>query len=172
MFLSILIGSFFCGCHAASEYANENDDGMVRVIVGLNHLVATSSERQQVVQTKALLDYGPHKHWLEDFAATYNASITTELHHTHAVAMTVPQEKVHLLQQDAVFVQYLELDPLVHYFGETVTWSTTMVGALSAALPAAASNQMDNEYCFKVCIVDTGVLISHPDLVRYRRPFF
>ena len=96
------------------------------------------------------------------------------------------------------FVQYLEWDPLVYYFGnkrggshssggstggstgvgggsrsggsrslaETVTWSNTMVGALSAQLPPAPSNQVDNEFCFKLCVVDAGVLINHPDIVR------
>ena len=168
LFLCILlVGSFGgnCAVHGASDSADAQEDGMVRVVVGLSDLVATSTEKKQVVQSKAYY-YGPHKHWLEDLAATYNATITTELRHTHAVALTIPQEKVPLLQQDAQFVQYLELDPLVHYFGETVTWSTQMVGALSASLPTAPANQIDNEYCFKLCIVDAGVLVNHPDLVR------
>ena len=191
-------------CSFSAAYDSDYQDGMAHVVVGLNHLVATDAEtKEALVQTKALYQ-GPQKHMLAEFAAQYNATVTTELQHTHAVALTLPHDQVALLEQDATFVQYLEWDPLVYYFGnkrsggshssggstggstgvgggshssrsgsggsrslaETVTWSNTMVGALSAQLPPAPSNQVDNEFCFKLCVVDAGVLINHPDIVR------
>jgi len=143
-----------------------NDDGMVHVIVGLNNAVSTTKEEQEtaLVTTKAA---GPPKHPLTEFVQRYQGHVTAEYHREHAVALTLPKEQLAALEQDS-HVLYLDGDDqlVYHQAEQRTSWADNMMGQLSSNLPpASATNQINNERCFKICFVDAGLLTSHPDIV-------
>jgi serine protease len=78
----------------------------------------------------------------------------------NAVAMQIPVSELHSLHNDTD-VAYVEEDTIVHLFTEEVPWG---IPAIQADTPIISRPNLDND-CFKICIVDSGLLVRHPDIV-------
>jgi hypothetical protein len=79
---------------------------------------------------------------------------------TNAVAMQISVGDLDSLQNDPD-VAYVEDDSIVHLFAEKVPWGIPAIQADTTIIPRPnATND-----CFKICIVDSGLLVRHPDIV-------
>ncbi|MCL6450326.1 MAG: S8 family peptidase [Acetobacteraceae bacterium] len=74
-----------------------------------------------------------------------------------AVYAVVPAKAVEALKNNPL-VDYVEYDGTCHIMAETTPWGITDVGAPTVW---SGGNKGDN---VKICIIDTGVDIDHPDL--------
>jgi hypothetical protein len=79
---------------------------------------------------------------------------------TNAVAMQIPVRELDSFQKDPD-VDSVEEDTMVHLFAEEVSWG---IPAIQADTPSIPLPNSDND-CFKICIVDSGLLVRHPDIV-------
>jgi hypothetical protein len=78
----------------------------------------------------------------------------------NAVAMQIPVSELDSLQNDPD-VAYVEEDTMVYLFTEEVPWG---IPAIQADTPIIPRPNLDND-CFNICIVDSGLLVRHPDIV-------
>jgi hypothetical protein len=78
----------------------------------------------------------------------------------NAVAVQIPISELDSLQNDPD-VAYVEEDTMVYLFAEEVSWG---IPAIQADTPIIPRPNLDND-CFKICIVDSGLLVRHPDIV-------
>jgi hypothetical protein len=79
---------------------------------------------------------------------------------TNAVAMQIPVSELDSLQNDPD-VAYVEEDSMVHLFAETIPWGIPAIQADTTIIPRPNTNSD----CFKICIVDSGLLVRHSDIV-------
>jgi hypothetical protein len=79
---------------------------------------------------------------------------------TNAVAMQIPVSELDSLQDDPD-VAYVEEDSMVHLFAEKIPWGIPAIQADTTIIPRPNTT---ND-CFKICIVDSGLLVRHPDIV-------
>jgi hypothetical protein len=78
----------------------------------------------------------------------------------NAVTMHIPLSELASLQNDPD-VAYVEEDTMVHLFAEEESWGIPVIQADTQSIPRPNS---DSD-CFKICIVDSGLLVRHPDIV-------
>jgi hypothetical protein len=78
----------------------------------------------------------------------------------NAIAMQIPVSELDSLRNDPD-VAFVEEDTMVHLFAEEVPWG---IPAIQADTPIIPRPYLDND-CFKICIVDSGLLVRHPDIV-------
>lgn len=85
--------------------------------------------------------------------------------YANAKVVTLPRSELAALQNDSR-VAYWEEDfdvyPQQVFQAETVPWGISTIQADTTSIPLADPNG-----CFKVCIVDSGLLLPHPDIVRW-----
>jgi hypothetical protein len=79
---------------------------------------------------------------------------------TNAVAMQIPISELDSLQDDPD-VAYVEEDSIVHLFAEKIPWGIPAIQAHTTIIPRPNTT---ND-CFKICIIDSGLLVRHPDIV-------
>jgi len=165
--------------HASDPRAlqeEDDDDGMAHVVVGLNGLVATRSEEVEMMSSSVSKQFiGPNKATLSDFLDRFGGRVTAELTSTHAVAIELPREQLAELERDTTFVEYVEWDRLVYpqqqrtgaqsISSSSSQWANNLIGLNTANIPPAPRDQIGNDFCFRLCVVDAGVLVSHPDIV-------
>lgn len=90
----------------------------------------------------------------------FGATLTVTFRRTHAVAVTMPEELVDLLELDSQ-VESIEDDSPVTSFSETIPWGVSAVQGHDSSIPAP----VDTGSCFSICVIDTGLQVSHPDIV-------
>jgi hypothetical protein len=86
-----------------------------------------------------------------------------------AYAMTVPDEATLERLQNHPGVEYVShdgmTDPMTVDDQEQVGWGMHYIQAMSDLIPAAApASQQSDGSCFRMCIVDGGLLVNHPDI--------
>lgn len=100
-------------------------------------------------------------------------ALTSNFERTNAVRATIrASEWIDILEHADVLG--IEEDPSVYPMGEQMPWGVYAVQGdmMGVPLPPQVFEQYDPTYdtvtnpnCFAVCIVDSGVLLSHPDFV-------
>lgn len=103
-----------------------------------------------------LSDVTPHL----DF---YGALLNVLLHRSHALAISIPPANIPLLQANECVVM-IEEDAVVHSLTtgrETIPWGLPLVRADSVPVNR-------NVPCFKVCVIDSGLFVNHPDIVSHQ----
>jgi hypothetical protein len=78
---------------------------------------------------------------------------------TIAVAMNIPVTQWADLEDDPS-VAYVEEDAKAYLLSETVPWGIVAVQGTDPAIPLPDPG---NE-CFKICVIDTGLLVNHADI--------
>jgi hypothetical protein len=85
--------------------------------------------------------------------------------------MTIPASELDTIKS-LPYVDYVEEDALVYAFDadyssfETVPWGISIIqGDRDEEVPTR-NESLD---CFSICIVDSGILLSHADLVSRRK---
>ena len=104
-----------------------------------------------------------------------NHTVTTRLERSNAVALTVSKELLNELLMDPN-VDFIERDHLDYpqyedYYldstnGEVKSWGIKATQAHSAKIP----NAVISTPCFKICVVDSGLFVDHPDIVSFSSP--
>jgi hypothetical protein len=80
---------------------------------------------------------------------------------TNTAAARIPASELTTLVQNNPDVEYVERDTLKHLYSEEYIWGINAVqGGFRNSIPTPTSKD-----CFKVCVVDSGFLLGHPDLV-------
>jgi hypothetical protein len=115
----------------------DDDDDSVNVIVGYKNRAA-----------------------MPNFEVKRPLSNVKKFERTNAVAMQIPVSELDSLQNDPD-VAYIEEDSIVHLFAEKISWG---IPAIQAGITIIPRPNMTND-CFKICIVDSGLLVRHPDIV-------
>jgi hypothetical protein len=88
----------------------------------------------------------------------YTRPISTR---TNTAAARIPASELTTLVQNNPDVEYVERDTLKHLYSEEYIWGINAVqGGFRNSIPTPTSKD-----CFKVCVVDSGFLLGHPDLV-------
>jgi hypothetical protein len=96
-----------------------------------------------------------------DRLSFFGATLTVTFRRTHALAVTMPEELVGLLELDSQ-VKSIEDDAPFTSFSETVPWGITSIQGHDSSIPPPVNTGS----CFGICIIDTGLQVSHPDIVR------
>jgi hypothetical protein len=117
----------------------DDDDNYVSVIVGYK-------------TRAAMANFGP-----DDRRVLRNVR---QFERMDAVTMQIPVSELDSLQNDPD-VAYVEEDTMVHLFAEERSWGIPAIQADTTSIPSPNS---DND-CFKICIIDSGLLVRHPDIV-------
>jgi hypothetical protein len=97
---------------------------------------------------------------MPNFEGRMPSSNVRQFDRTNAVAMQIPISELNSLQDDPD-VAYVEEDSIMHLFAETIPWGIPAIQAHTTLIPRP--NTTDD--CFKICIVDSGLLVRHPDIV-------
>lgn len=92
--------------------------------------------------------------------AAMPSSKSRHFERTNAVAMQIPVGELDTLKNDPN-VAYVEEDTVVHLFAEKVPWGIPAIQADTLLIPRPNTDDV----CFKICIVDSGLLVRHPDIV-------
>lgn len=95
-----------------------------------------------------------------DRLSFFGATLTVTFRRTHALAVTMPEELVDLLELDSQ-VESIEDDAPFTSFSEIVPWGVTAVQGHDSSIPPP----VDTGNCFSICVIDTGLQVSHPDIV-------
>jgi len=86
--------------------------------------------------------------------------VRTRFKRANAISMRIRASEVHMLEQDPD-VTYVEEDIKMYPLSEEYPWGVNLVNGNSAdSIPSPKSG----ENCFKICVVDTGVRVEHPDI--------
>jgi len=93
---------------------------------------------------------------------SFRSIVQTQFKRTNAVAMSITVEEWSELEQDPT-VTYIEKDSMVYpqSNGEEIPWGIEAVQGTSFDIPLP---DVEND-CFKVCVIDSGLMVSHPDIV-------
>ena len=87
--------------------------------------------------------------------------VRTRFKRANAISMRIRASEVHMLEQDPD-VTYVEEDIKMYPLSEEYPWGVSLVNGNSGdSIPSPKSG----ENCFKICVVDTGVRVEHPDIV-------
>ncbi|GAX17229.1 hypothetical protein FisN_10Lh083 [Fistulifera solaris] len=89
----------------------------------------------------------------------FGATLTVTFRRTHALAVTMPEELVGLLELDSQ-VKSLEDDAPFTSFSETIPWGVTSIQGHDSSIPPPVNTGS----CFGICVIDTGLQVSHPDI--------
>jgi hypothetical protein len=97
-----------------------------------------------------------------DRLSFFGATLTVTFRRTHALAVTMPEELVGLLELDSQ-VKSIEDDAPFTSFSETVPWGITSIQGHDSSIPPPVNTGT----CFGICVIDTGLQVSHPDIVSF-----
>lgn len=141
VFLGLLFSHFTTTVTASPRSPTAKEE--ISVIVGLDDTYSSAVDLEQ---------YG---------------SIDTILYKARAYAMTIPDEETLEALRNHPGVEYVDNDGMTMPMGaEEVGWGVPYIQALSDLIPPAAPTDQQVSGCFRMCIVDGGLLASHPDIVR------
>jgi hypothetical protein len=83
----------------------------------------------------------------------------------NAAALSIRADEIAALQNDPN-VEYVEEDHMMFRSSEAVGFGVSAVQADSDLVPLLPADTSAG--CFKICVIDSGLLISHPDIVSCR----
>jgi hypothetical protein len=129
--------------HERGRRSNSNVE-MVNVVVGMK-----PAKHQEVLSTMTHED-----------GTVMTIDVGTIFRRTHAVTMSVPASQVEALLQNPN-VHFVEADAMAYPHAETQSWGLRAVQADSATIPLPSTTSP----CLKICIVDSGLMVDHPDIV-------
>ena len=110
----------------------------------------------QALTNQPMLDSVTAKHRLfEQIAANVNSEVILPLNSVNGMALMLTESQKKALATQSNILD-IEIDPVRHLMAESTPYGITMVQAPQVS-DAAASNR-------KVCIMDTGYTLNHPDL--------
>ncbi|MCW8880641.1 MAG: PKD domain-containing protein [Kangiellaceae bacterium] len=110
----------------------------------------------QVLANQPQLDSVTAKHRLfEQIATQVNSEVILPLNSVNGMALMLTESQKKLLSEQSDILD-IEIDPVRHLMAESTPYGITMVEAPQVS-DASASNR-------KVCIMDTGYTLNHPDL--------
>jgi hypothetical protein len=138
----------------------DREDELIHIVVGLK-----DGANDSILDTTTLTTMSATSSAAK--TTKYGGVVTTRLKRTNAVAMTIRKSQLDALVLDPD-VLFVEVDNLVFPMAttnETAGWGLAAVDAANITMPAAAANQTVDGNCFKICMVDGGMLLAHPDLV-------
>lgn len=143
--LPITASGRIVGDYGSSNVGSGSEEGeeFVDVIVGFED----KAGRARLLRSNATPGNGRKK-------------IVTQFTRSNAVAMKVPLSELAELEKDPD-VSYIEKDNTMNLFAETVPWGISKIQGTSPGIPLPDS-QAD---CFRVCVVDSGLMVDHPDIV-------
>ena len=128
-------------------------DETIRVVVGFTDQYEQDQFEKTIPSTSSVLrssQTGKDPH-----VVRYNRA--------NAVALSLTPKEIESIKQQPG-VQYVEPDTRVKLFSEEdVPYGITAVQGTEPLPPPKASID-SNEDCFSVCIVDSGLLLAHPDI--------
>lgn len=94
-------------------------------------------------------------------------TVDTVLYKAHAYAMTIPDEPTLEALKSHPGVEYVDYDGITMPMAkEEIGWGIPYIQAISDLIPPAAPALEQVSGCFRMCIVDGGLMASHPDIVR------
>jgi hypothetical protein len=121
--------------------ANASNDEMIAVIVGYKSSANVAS--------------------LSSSSSSTGTVSAPRSKRTNTAAARIPASELITLQNNPD-VAYVELDHLKYLYSETTPWGIDAVqGGYNNTIPTPPTS----DDCFKVCVVDSGFLLDHPDLV-------
>jgi hypothetical protein len=100
--------------------------------------------------------------------------VTAHFERTNAMGLKVHKSQLESLLNDPA-VAYVEHDRLMYPMAVASSandpWGLEVIQAHSPNIPdgTPAQTQTSSNPCFKVCVVDGGLLVDHPDIVSYNR---
>lgn len=94
---------------------------------------------------------------VSQFSQQHRLQVHQQLPAIGALSVSLSQRQLQKLRKDPA-VEYVEVDPKRYLMAESVPYGITMVKALQVS-----DQQVSNR---KVCIIDTGYTLSHPDLIN------
>jgi hypothetical protein len=92
--------------------------------------------------------------------------VTHKISRINAEVVRIVRKDMQLLTNDPD-VAYVEEDGIRYLASETVPWGIPAIQANGTQVPAPDKKNFEpDERCFNICIIDTGIHLTHPDLVR------
>jgi hypothetical protein len=87
---------------------------------------------------------------------------------TNAVALTLPVSQLDalLLKQtrSSSGLSYIQKDTISKLYAETIPYGISAVQGDLQGIPLASIASDDVDDCFRVCVIDSGLLVDHPDI--------
>jgi hypothetical protein len=133
-------------------------DEMVDVIIGFKEETHQFSKNQSPAYSQLAWPQPPR--------------IKLKFSRINAEVVRVPRKDIPLITSDKNVAFAEEDRKRFRRMSETIPWGIPVIQANGTAvpLPDIPSFQLD-EKCFRICIVDSGFYLGHPDLVRKRALF-
>jgi len=122
---------------AADQEERRDDVEMVQVIIGVKETDAVTT-----------------------FSNVKGGHLKSQFKRTNAFTMTIPADELDSLEHDDRYA-YVAVDSENVPFAETMSWGIPATQANSPNIPLPDPTGD----CFKICIVDSGVNLNHPDIV-------
>lgn len=128
----------------------EDREETVRVVIGFPDEIQ-QSRFEAVAGSDRSLDF---QNWVR-----YNR--------TNAIALTLPVSQLDalLLEQtrSSSSFSYVEKDRISRLYGETTPYG---ISAVQGDMPISlgVSTTASNDDCFKICVIDSGLMVAHPDI--------
>jgi hypothetical protein len=106
---------------------------------------------------------------LQEFADRldfFDAKLNVKIHRTNSLALSISLEFLPLLELDACVAQVGE-DPDIQSLSETIPWGIPVVLTENRNIPVPSPSGK----CFKICVIDSGLFVDHPDIVSLQQLF-
>jgi hypothetical protein len=106
---------------------------------------------------------------LQEFAAQldfFDAKLNAKIHRTNSLAVSISPEFLPLLELDAC-VAWVREDPDIQSLSETIPWGVPVVLTENSNIPLPSPS----DKCFKICVIDSGLYVDHPDIVSLQQLF-
>lgn len=95
----------------------------------------------------------------------FEAELQVVLHRTNSLALKIPARNLQLLELDTCTMVVEEDSEVVSMASdEVIPWGLPLMLPDPASVPLPPQN----EPCFKICVIDSGFMVDHPDLVSRR----
>ena len=139
----------------------------VLVFFLVGHAFSAEDEKERLLQEGGTVKViiGLKKTNLNPFSKTgqefKGGSIKSEFLRTNAITRTIPVLEFSEYENDPN-VEFIEIDYPVEQYAEETPWG---ISAVQADIPSFIPLPDPNADCFKVCIIDSGLLVSHFDIV-------
>ncbi|TQV87069.1 S8 family serine peptidase [Aliikangiella coralliicola] len=143
-------------CVLTMQSAMSSSEVKQRHIIKLGNSVIESLQKEASLHHYTKTEYRKKvEAALQQIASSAKVEILRSLPELHAMSLALTEQQKRVLQSHSK-VSYVEIDPKRYLLAESVPYGITMVEA--DQLSDANTGNM------KVCVVDTGYTLTHPDL--------